>query len=496
MNEHCHRHASETLKKETETETTMQDRRTPSADRSALPFRMELAHPPDVRGRKAVVAGLGVSGIASARWLMQAGAQVTISEIRRLEAFDPKLVTELQSAGITIEIGGHQKETFFQADLIVLSPGVPLGMPLCVGAREKGIPVIGEMELAVHIFRTPVIAITGTNGKSTVTECLGELLHGAGLKAFVGGNLGTPLMTYAIGPQTDDWVVAEVSSSQLDTSPSFHPRAAVILNITPDHLDRYADFNAYVRSKHAIARNQEPGDHLILNDADPHLEHFDPSGSTILRYGLDETERRHAFIRDGAVVVRMPSGSFHRFSLGSFALPGRHNLENVMAVILTALAVGIPETAIQQAIDRFRALPNRLEKVGEQDGVSFYNDSKATNVDAAVRSIESVPAPIVLIAGGRHKGADYRPLADAGEKRIRHAILIGEAKNLIAADFSGRIAFSMAGTLEAAVAKAFALAKPGDTVLLAPACSSFDMFSDYAHRGRVFRQAVEALSHG
>lgn len=479
-----------------ETETTMQKHRASAADRSETPVRMKLGHPPDVRGCKATVTGLGVSGIASARWLLQAGAQVTISEIRPLEAFDPKLVAELRATGITIEAGGHLKETFFQADLIVLSPGVPLGMPLCVGAREKGIPVIGEMELAAHILRTPVIAITGTNGKSTVTECMGELLRGAGLKAFVGGNLGTPLMTYAIGPQTDDWVVAEVSSFQLDTSPSFRPRAAVILNITPDHLDRYADFNAYIRSKHTIARNQGPGDHLILNDADPHLAHFEPAGPTILRYGIDETERRHAFIRNRVAVLRMPSGISTHFSLASFALPGRHNLENVMAVILTALAVDIPEAAIQQAVDRFRALPNRLEKVGEHNGVSFYNDSKATNVDAAVRSIESVPAPIVLIAGGRHKGSDYRPLVEAGEKRIRHAILIGEARELIAADFSGRISLSMAETLEEAVEEAVARAKPGDTVLLAPACSSFDMFSDYAHRGKVFREAVEALSHG
>ena len=448
-------------------------------------------------GDKVLIVGLGISGIWTARWMTQQGARVTVSDMKKTSALDPAMVEELMESGIELETGGHRKETFLTADTIIVSPGVPHDMPLLRSAARKNIPVIGEMELASRFIHTPIIAVTGTNGKTTVTALVGELLKNAGLKVFVGGNIGTPLMAYASGKQEADYLVVEVSSFQLDTIQTFCPFISVILNITPDHLDRYADVEAYARSKLRIYENQGPGHYLILNDDDRRLSSLGPaSGVSLLRYGLGRRRELNAFLEEGTVRAGLAGGPTHCFSLDHFALPGLHNQENLLAAVLVGMVLGIDAGVIQDTIDRFKGLPHRIGFAGEVGGIRFYDDSKATNVDAARRAIASFDDPLILIAGGRHKGADYGPLVGAAQGRLKGAVFLGEAKGLLADAFEDAVPYTLADHMKDAVAKAFSMAEPGDVVLLAPACSSFDMFSDYRHRGDMFKAAVKGLVHG
>jgi UDP-N-acetylmuramoylalanine--D-glutamate ligase len=448
----------------------------------------------ELSGKRVVVAGLGVSGTWCARWLARLGARVTVSEIRPRGKLDPSLLAELSTLGVTLESGAHRKETFTGADLIVLSPGVDQREETVAAAGNEGIPILGEMELASRWIRSPIVAVTGTNGKSTVTSFIGALIERAGFKVFVGGNIGTPLTAYVAQGWRSDYVVAEVSSFQLDTITRFSPHVALILNITPDHLDRYPDYEAYVRSKMRIFENQASEQYLILNDDDKQLASVSPRGGvSVLRYGKEKTARRQVYIDGKVIKTRFGGMAGPSFSTHSFSLPGVHNLENLMAVILTGLALKLDPSVIQQTIDRFRGLPNRIEYVGILGGISFYNDSKATNVDSAVVAVNSFERNIVLIAGGRHKGAHYGPLVEAARGKVTHGVFLGEAKDLLLESFRGVAHCTVSGSLEEAVSKAYQAASPGDVVLLAPACSSFDMFSDYAHRGRVFRAAVRGL---
>jgi UDP-N-acetylmuramoylalanine--D-glutamate ligase len=448
-------------------------------------------------GKKVVVVGMGVSGVAVARFLRQAGASVTVSELRRRGEIDLNLLNTLTDMGVEIETGGHQKETFEKAQMIVLSPGVPHDSEFLRSVRREGIHVTGEFELASRLIGTPVIAVTGTNGKSTVTAFIGSMLEQAGHRVFVGGNFGTPLMEYAAGAQEADYVVAEVSSFQLDTTETFSPAVSVLLNITPDHLDRYENFEAYARSKLRILENQGPGQVAVINDDDDRLSLLrSTSGGIFLRYGLRETPERNAFLREGRVRTRLKGGDGPSFSIDSFLLPGTHNLENLLGGILVGLSLSVPPSAIQECIRTFRGLPNRMEWVGGWKEVDFYNDSKATNVDSAVRAVTSFHRPLILIAGGRHKGADYLPLVKAAEGRVKRAFFMGEAKELLAGSFQGKIPFSLVKDMGEAVSRAFSGAERGDVVLLAPGCSSFDMYTDYAHRGSIFKETVKRLIQG
>ena len=294
-----------------------------------------------------------------------------------------------------------------------------------------------------------------------------------------------------------DWGVVEVSSFQLDTMESFKPEVSVILNVSPDHLDRYEDYDAYVRSKLRIYRSQRPGGVVVLNNDDPRLRDTDPGEHLqVLRYGMEEGPGLSAWISGDRVVSRFPGPETMNFSLDRFALPGRHNRENLMAAVLAALAAGVPPKAVQEGMDGFKGLPHRLEFVASARGVAVYNDSKATNVDAAVRAVESFDRPLILIAGGRHKGADYGPLVRVSRGRVKDAVFLGEARELLAEAFEGEISCRLAETLDQAVSEALDLAMPGDVVLLAPACSSFDMFEDYVHRGRVFAESVRRFISG
>jgi UDP-N-acetylmuramoylalanine--D-glutamate ligase len=435
-------------------------------------------------GKKVLVVGLGISGLWTARWLAGQGAVVTISEIRSETDLDPGTCSEILRLGARLETGGHKKKTFLNTEMIIVSPGVPHDMELLSAAIRSGITVTGELELASRMINTPMIGVTGTNGKSTVTALLGSMIENAGFEVFVGGNIGTPLIAYAAGERRADYVVVEVSSFQLDTIETFSPFVSVVLNISPDHLDRYPDYETYVKSKLRIFSNQGPGQYVILNDDDKMLSSIEiPSGVSLLRYGTEEKEGRHAFIENGGITVCLDGMAHNRFS-------------NLLSVVLCGMTIGIDPGAIQKTIDEFRGLPNRLECVAEIGGVVFYNDSKATNVDATVRAVMSFEQPLILLAGGRHKGADYTPLVSAARGRVKKAIFLGEAKELLASSFEDVLPFHMAKDMDEAVSISFSCAKSGDAVLLAPACSSFDMFSDYSQRGRVFKAAVERLVHG
>ncbi len=441
------------------------------------------------------MVGLGISGYWAARWLAEKGARVSVSDMKEMAQLDPTVVDELQALGVTLETGGHREETFLNADAIILSPGAPHDTPLIRTAIQKQIPVMGEMELATRYIDAPMIGVTGTNGKTTVTSFLGQLLETAGYSVFVGGNIGTPLTAYLAQEKKADYLVVEVSSFQLDTIRAFSPLISIILNISPDHLDRYPNYGAYIQSKLRIYENQGPGQTVILNDDDPELKKVSPStGARVFRYGLEKKEGRHAYLDEGGVFSDVAEKS--RFNLNAFSLAGSHNLENLLAAVLAGRVLGLEPRVIQETIDTFKGLPNRLEFTAKIENVLFFNDSKATNVDAAIRAVQSFDGPLILIAGGRHKGSNYHPLLQAARGKVKKAVFMGEAANLLAEAFTDEIPFSLAADMQDAVSQAFSGAENGDTVLLAPACASFDMFRDYDHRGKAFKSAVRELSNG
>ncbi len=446
-------------------------------------------------GKKTVVVGLGVTGLWVVRYLSGQGNAVIVSEMRSEGELDQARCEEVRALGAVLETEGHREKTFLDAGRIVLSPGVPHDSPLLQEVRKRAVPVVGELEMASRLTKTPLIAVTGTNGKSTVTELAGRLLQNAGCEVFVGGNLGTPLTAYVAEGGRADYAVVEVSSFQLDTIEKFRPLVSVLLNVSPDHLDRYEDYEAYVASKLRIYENQRAGQYAILNDADPRLSKAAPRpGPTVLRYGPDRAQGRHAFVEEGRIRAHVGDTEWD-LPLGAVRIPGKHNVENVLAVVLIALALNIDAGVVEDTLKGFSGLPHRLEFVEEVEGRAFYDDSKATNVDAAVRAVASFDRPVILIAGGRHKGADYAPLVEACRGRARGAVFLGESSGLLAKAFDRAVPFSLAKDMEEAVSVAFSRSRTGDVVLLAPACSSFDMFADYAHRGRVFHEAVRRLIH-
>jgi UDP-N-acetylmuramoylalanine--D-glutamate ligase len=447
--------------------------------------------------RKVAVVGMGKSGLAVCRYVTARGGLVTAIDEKPASRLDQEVLDYLNRMGVHLKAGGHHEKVILAAELIVVSPGVPADREPFLMAQKKGIPVMGELELAYRVLHTPIVAVTGTNGKSTVTSLIGRMLQGAGYRVFIGGNIGTPLIEYAFEGEGCHYAVVEVSSFQLDTSHLFSPAVAVLLNITPDHLERYDSYDAYKSSKLRIFQNQGPGQVVILNDEDKALESLEPGGGvSVLRYGVAKGSGRCAYIKDGTIQAALPGKDLFRFDLRESTLPGRHNHENLLAVVLTGLALDVPPLSMVETLRAFRGLPHRLEFVGRVQNVSFVDDSKATNVDAAVKAINSFDHPVVLIAGGRHKGGNYASLLAAAKGRVRQAVFMGEAKGLLAGTFEGEIPFSLADDLPEAVAQAYRAAHEEDVVLLAPACSSFDMFTDYAQRGQIFQETVERLRHG
>ena len=448
----------------------------------------------ELKGKKVLVVGLGKSGLAAALFLRRRGAQVTVSDLRSAQALG-KEIPSLLEAGISVEAGGHGLLTFRRQDLIVVSPGVPLLTPELVQVRNLGLPIIGELELAARFLQGNVLAITGSNGKTTTTTLCGEIFSAAGLKTVVAGNIGVPVIETVDQNDGGAWSVLEVSSFQLETTESFHPRIAVILNITPDHLDRHGTFENYVKMKEKIFANQTGEDYLILNGDDPVTQQAaSRARSQILWFSRSKIVRRGTFLMNGMLMFR-PSEQASPVPvvpLAEISLKGEHNIENVLAAVCAACVANIPAQVIAHAVSSFHAVEHRLEFVAAIHGVDYYNDSKATNVDATAKAIASFPGNIHLILGGKDKNSDYSQLNALLRARVKTVYTIGSAAEKIEGQLAGVTRVVRAGTLEAAVDQAAGQAVAGDVVLLAPACSSFDQFENYEHRGRVFKQAVMA----
>lgn len=453
---------------------------------------MELA------GKAVVVIGMARSGIAAARFLLARGARVTVNDAQpeeRMSGEQSETLAELRHSGIEVVTGGHPDELFARADLVVVSPGVPLAIPPLIKAREAGIEIIGEVELAARSLRGRIVGITGTNGKTTTTTLIGEILAGGGLPVHVGGNIGTPLVELVDREAPGDWIVAELSSFQLEAVDQLHVSVAVMLNITPDHLDRYPSMEEYAEAKANILRRQVPSDTAVLNADDARVRGF--AARTPARVVLFRVKGELAegiFLRGESVVYRDGRGGEQILvERRDIPLPGLHNLENVMAALAVGLVCGVDLDSMRRSIRAFKAVEHRLEPVAEIEGIRFYNDSKATNVDAAIQSLTSFDGQVTVILGGKDKGSDFTPLVPLVRDRCDQVILIGSAAEKIAAALEGIAPLHRCATLEEAVRLAFTLSRPGGVVLLAPACASFDMFQNYEHRGRVFKQAVSDL---
>ena len=443
-----------------------------------------------VRGKRAVVAGAARSGIGAAMLLARRGASVTLSDVRE-EIED---AGDLETAGVTLELGGHTQATFAAADLIVLSPGVPAHQPVIARAREAGIPVIGELELASRWLAGRVIAITGTKGKSTTTTLTGRMLESGGHKVLVGGNIGLALSAQVDESTAETIHVVETSSFQLEGTQTFHPWIAVLLNFSPDHLDRHATVEEYAAAKARIFANQSASDWAVLNTDDPGsvaLAAHAPSRRLLfsMTAGLAD-----GVVLEGDTIVRRSGENREPLvPLSSVRLIGRHLIADVMAAAAVASIVGVPAGAITTAVEGFTGLEHALEPVTEIAGVRFVNDSKATNIEAARRAIESFGTGVVVILGGRYKGGDFAGLSTPLAERSGTVIAIGESRESIASALGGTVPVRVAEDMRNAVRQAFAAAAPGGTVVLAPGCSSFDMFRDYAERGRVFSQEARLL---
>jgi UDP-N-acetylmuramoylalanine--D-glutamate ligase len=447
----------------------------------------------ELKNKRVLVVGLGRSGAASAIFLQEHGARVIVSDSKS-EAQLQRDVPALLDRGISIETGQHGERTFRDQDLIVVSPGVPSDQPQLQHARSLGIPVIGEVELAFRFLQGKVLAITGSNGKTTTTTLVGEILSKSGKKTLVGGNIGTPVISLAGKSAPDSSVVLEISSFQLESIEQFRPWIAAILNITPDHLDRHHTFEAYVSAKLRIFENQQADDFAVLNADDPVcVELKEKIKSTLLWFSRRQRVENGAFVAGDQIVFRRNGQEQPVLERGDIQLKGEHNLENVLAAVAMTMVAGCKPEQVRQAIREFRAVEHRLELVASVNGVTFYNDSKATNVDATVKALESFPGNIHIILGGKDKGSDYTVLNPLLRERVKRVYLIGAAADKIASQVQGA-ELVRSNTLERAVRQAFEAAQPGDIVLLAPACASFDQFENYEQRGRIFKELVHSLT--
>jgi len=447
----------------------------------------------DLHGKKVLVVGLARTGLATVKFLKKKGAIVSASE-SKLEAEMKEVASELGEMSISLEWGGHTVSQFLKQDLIILSPGVDPTLEPIRKALDKGVQVISEMELACQFIRIPIIAITGTNGKTTTTLLIGDMLKEEGKKVGVGGNVGDPLILFAEGGEQWEILVVEVSSFQLEGIDVFRPRCSVLLNITEDHLDRYSKYEDYIEAKSRIFKNQGAEDVAILNWDDPIvMKHEKRVKAKKFFFSLKERVKEGGFF-NGEEVVLILNGREETYSLSQSPLKGIHNVENMMAAIIAARLFGSSKEAIQRVINRFRGLEHRLEFVREIEGVFYYNDSKGTNVGSVIKSLQSFQEPVILIAGGKDKMTDLHSLKEWVKSRVRRMILIGEAKERMARELGSLTDTVMAGTLEEAVLLAYRMAKRGEVVLLSPACSSFDMFRDYKERGKVFKEAVFKIS--
>jgi UDP-N-acetylmuramoylalanine--D-glutamate ligase len=448
----------------------------------------------ELKNKRVLVVGLGKSGLAAARFLKERGAKVTVSDARpaTLIAELPTLLDE----GFMVEAGSHGLLTFRRQDLIVVSPGVPSTVPELMQVRAMGMRVIGELELGAEYLQGDVVAITGSNGKTTTTTLVGEILKASGRSTLVGGNIGRPVTEMVAESSAETWSVLEVSSFQLETVESFKPRIAVVLNITPDHLDRHGTFEKYVAAKARVTEFQTAEDYLVLNAEDVKAQGVAAkTKAQIYWFSAKRQIKQGAFVHGETIFFTAKEGGKPEpvMPVAEIPLAGAHNVENVTAAVCVAKLAGVENAVIRAAVAAFTAVEHRLEFVRELDGVRYYNDSKATNVDATVKAVEAFAGGVHLILGGKDKDSDYTVMAGLLRERVKTVITIGSAAEKIERELAGVTKIERAGTMQAAVPLAKSLASAGDTVLLAPACASFDQFKNYEERGRVFKDLVAGL---
>jgi len=448
----------------------------------------------ELKNKRVLVVGLGKSGLAAARFLKSKGAKVTVSDARPATVIAelPTLLDE----GISVEAGSHGLLTFRRQDLIVVSPGVPADVPELKQVRAMGMRIIGELELGVAFLEGNVVAITGSNGKTTTTTLVGEILKASGRPTLVGGNIGTPVTEMVAASTKETWSVLEVSSFQLETVETFKPKIALVLNITPDHLDRHGSFEAYAAAKARITEFQTADDFLVLNAEDVNTQLVAAkTKAQIYWFSAKRQIKQGAFVHGESILFTAREGGKPEpvMPVAEIPLAGAHNVENVLAAVCAARLAGVDAEIIRAAVRAFKAVEHRLEFVRELGGVRYFNDSKATNVDATVKAVESFAGGIHLILGGKDKDSNYAVMGPLLRERVKTVITIGSAAEKIERELAGVVKIEAAETMQRAVALAHEQASAGDTVLLAPACASFDQFENYEHRGRVFKELVMAL---
>lgn len=447
----------------------------------------------DLQGQRVLVVGLARTGVATALFCAARGAHVTATDTQPAERLSDTL-KKLQEAGIACELGAHSEKIFLAQDLIVVSPGVPADAAPILAARAKGITIWSEVELASRFLRGKLIGITGANGKTTTSSLVAHILRSAGLSTILAGNIGTPLIACVDDSLENTWTVAELSSFQLELTDKFRPDIAAFLNLSPDHLDRHRTMEAYGAAKARIFANQSVGDFAVLNADDAATLAHAPKGPAVYWFSRKGTVQQGAFLRDDRIIFLRDGREQNILRVEDIPLVGAHNLENVLAAVSIARLAGVEAEAIASAVKTFSGVDHRLEFVAEIGGARYYNDSKATNVDATQKALESFDGRVIVILGGKDKDSDYRTLRRDLRHHAVRALLIGAAAEKIASHIAGSVAIEMVGTLERAVVRAEQVARPGDTVLLAPACSSFDQFENYEHRGRVFKELVHKLA--
>jgi UDP-N-acetylmuramoylalanine--D-glutamate ligase len=451
-----------------------------------------MRNPFELRGKRLLVVGLARTGVATALFCAARGAKVTatdaLAENEIAEAIAP-----LRTAGVRLELGGHRENTFLEQDLIIPSPGVPADAPFLQAARAKGVTIWSEVELADRFLRGRLIGITGSNGKTTTTSLIEHILKNAGFPTILAGNIGTPLIARVEQSSDRTITVMELSSFQLELIESFRPNISVFLNLTADHLDRHHTFEAYGRAKARIFENQTEADSAVLNADDPATTSLVPAKPQLYWFSRKQHVAEGAFVRENAIVFRHDGDEEAVLKLQEISLPGAHNVENVLAAVAAARLAGAEPAAIAKGVRCFAGVEHRLKFVAEIGGVRYYNDSKATNVDATIKALDAFPGRILIVLGGKDKGSDYTSLQRPLREKAILALLIGAAAEKIEKQITGSVAIERAGTIERAVEIASHAARPGDVVLLAPACASFDQFQNYEHRGRVFKELVHQL---
>lgn len=448
----------------------------------------------ELEGKKVAVIGLGRSGLAMVQFLCRRRARVMATDQKSEAELGCRTLTSLRMLGVHLELGHHTPESLLGSDFILVSPGVPLSIEPIRRARAARIPILGEVEFAFRFLSGHIIGVTGSNGKTTVTKLIGAILARAGRCVHLGGNIGVPLTSLIDRVGETDYVVAELSSFQLETIDQFRPHIAVMTNISPDHLDRHATLGEYIHAKRRIFLNQTAADWAVLNADDPIVLEmmYETRAHPVLfsrRRELDEG----VFVRGDEIICRWHDGERLLMRRAEVPLLGEHNVENVMAAVAVGLIIGLATEPMREAIRSFPGVEHRLERVTRINGVDYYNDSKATNVDSAMRALEAFPGDLIVIFGGRDKGSDFRPLRPLVAERVKHIILLGEASPRIARALRGAAPMTQVASMAEAVQCAHRLARAGDTVLLAPACASFDLFDDYEHRGRAFKEEVHKL---